>query len=411
MEVESVFPEKMHSALHPLCIAVSAAIVLALNPCADIQAQTPPTRQKSFLKSNQTNANQARDSSPEPHAEADAEFQTGTALTRKGSFREAIPHLLAARTVVTHEYAANFNLALCYVGTSQFMLAIEVLNDLRLRGHDGVDVENLLSQAYIGNAQPQEALASLEKAASLSPQNEKLYVFVADACRDHRDYELGLKVVGVGLQNLPQSARLHYEQAMFLTELDEFDQAKPQFELAAKLAAGGEITYLATAQQDMFAGKIDGAIRSAREGVTQGYENPALLTILGEALMRSGVSPGQPEFAEAQTALERAVSLRLNDPAAQIALGNIYLSAGRLEDSIAHLEIARQFEPGRPSIYANLAKAYQRHGDLQLAQQALATLEKINQQEADRISSAPGDRKLGYAGRRMTQEDTAQPHQ
>jgi predicted Zn-dependent protease len=235
-------------------------------------------------------------------------------------------------------------------------------------------------------------------------------VFEADACMDHRNFELGLKFVGFGLRNLPQSARLHYEQAMFLTELDLFDEAKPQFELAAKLGAGSEIGYLATAQNDMFAGEVNGAIRSAREGVKQGYENPALLTILGEALIRSGVSPDQLEFREARAALEKAVMQRPNDPASQIALGNLYLAVGRLEDAIAHLEIARQFEPGNSSVYANLAKAYQRHGDVQLAQQALATLEKFNQEQADRIRSAPGDRKLSYAGRRVTQEETAQPH-
>ena len=179
---------------------------------------------------------------------------------------------------------------------------------------------------------------------------------------------------------------------------------------AAKLAAETEIGYLATAQRNMFEGDVDGAIRSARAGVRQGYENPALLTILGEALIRSGVSPGQSEFSEAQSALEKAVAQRPNGPAAQIALGNIYLEAGHLEDAIAHLETACQFEPGRPSIYASLAKAYQRHGDVQLAQAALATLEKLNQEQAERISSDPGDRKLGYAGRRMTLESIAPAH-
>ena len=44
----------------------------------------------------------------------DDELRQGTALTRKGLFREAIPHLLAAHGHVTNEYAANFNLAICY---------------------------------------------------------------------------------------------------------------------------------------------------------------------------------------------------------------------------------------------------------------------------------------------------------
>src|SRR2546430_2556771 len=214
MEVASDSREKC-AALFLGCIAVFAVIALDLSLCVGIQGQTAPIRQQPSVHSNQSTANQDSGSSGESQAEA--EFQIGTVLTKKGSFAEAIPHLLVARTLATHEFAANFNLALCYVGTSQFQQAIDILNDLRRSSHDGVDVENLLSQAYIGNAQPREALGSLEKAASFSPQNEKLYVFVADACMDRRDYELGLKVVAVGLRNLPQSARLHYEQAMFLT--------------------------------------------------------------------------------------------------------------------------------------------------------------------------------------------------
>lgn len=409
MEVSSAGCEMRSAAWHRGCIAVVGTVVFAMFQCAVTYAQAASGRPQISGDRNQSSPTRESGTSLGSQTEAESELQTGTALTRKGSFREAIPHLLAARGRVANDYAANFNLALCYVATSQSAPAIEVLNELRRTGHDGVDVENLLAQAYIGNAQPQEALASVEKAAALAPSNEKLYLFVADACMDHRDYGLGLKVADIGLRNLPQSARLHYEQAMFLTELDRFDEAKPQFELASKLAAGSEIGYLATAQQELFAGDIVDAIRSAREGVKQGFENPALLTILGDALIRSGVSPGQAEFAEAQAALEKAVAQRPNDPASRIALGRLYLTAGRLADAIAHLETARQLEPGRPTIYANLAKAYQRHGDAQQAQDALAVLEKLNREQADRIRSAPGDRKASYGGRREEDGPSHQP--
>jgi tetratricopeptide (TPR) repeat protein len=381
------------SASHVRCVVIFAAI-LVLSPQIAVQALVASAWQ-------QNSANQDKSTLSEP----ESELQVGTALTRKGLFREAIPHLLAARGQVSNEYAANFNLALCYVGTSQFNNAIQILNSLHSAGHEGADVENLLAQAYIGNSQPQEALASLQKAAALSPQNEHLYSFVADACADHQDYSLGLKIVGIGLRNLSQSARLHYQRAIFLTQLDEFDQAKQDFELAAKLAPGTEIAYLATSHEQLLDGDITAAIRSAQEGVKKGYENHALLTVLGEALIRSGVSPGQSEFAEAQTALEKAVAEQPNDASAQIALGTLYSMAGRLDDAIAHLEKARQLDPGNPSVYANLARAYQRHGDAQQSQDALAVLQKLNQDQAYQISATPGDRKLGYASRGVSEEE------
>jgi len=330
-------------------------------------------------------------------AEAERELQKGTALTRAGRFTNAIPHLLAARGRVSNEYAATFNLALCYVATGDQKRAVEILKDLRSI-HDNADVENLLAQAYIGNGQDKEALVAVERAAAMAPDNENVYVFVADACADHQNPALGLKVVDLGLRNLPHSPRLHYQRGMFLTQLDRFDDAKADFDLAARLAPEGEIAYLSKAERRMLGGDIAGALEAAREGVSRGFANPVLQTVLGEALVRSGIVPGQREFAEAQSALEKAVAARPNDPASQLALGEIYLAAGRLDDAISHLEQARQMKPNQPAVYANLAKAYQRRGNPQQAEEALATLEKLNLARAEQIRTAPGERKMGYGG-------------
>jgi predicted Zn-dependent protease len=340
---------------------------------------------------NSSSAGESQNGSPD----AEAELQTGIRLTSSGHFAEAIPHLLAARGRVSEEYAASFDLALCYVGTSRFKDAIRILAGLTGESHDA-DVYNLLAQSEVGDHQPREALADLEKAAALTPTNEKLYLLVADACTGNQSYELGLSIVDLGLKNLPESPRLHYQRGLFLASLDEFDKAKPDFDAAIKLAAGSGIGYLAGAHEALLAGNISDAVRIARAGLKSGDTNPVLHTILGEALIRSGVSPGQPEFAEAQTILESSVAKRPSDVPAQIALGELYLMSGRLDEAITHLEQARQLDAAKPSVYANLAKAYQRRGDTQKAQDALAFLAKLNQAQAEKIRLAPGDRKAGY---------------
>lgn len=342
--------------------------------------------------------------------QAEEELQKGTALTRSGNFSDAIPHLLAAQGKVHNQYAASFNLALCYVGIGEYKRAISVLNDLHREDPEGADVENLLAQAYIGNGQPKEALASFEKAVFATPQNEKLFLLVADACMEHQEFSLGLKIVDSGLNNLPRSARLHYQRGMFLSQLDQFDRARTDFELASNLAAGSEIGYLSAAYENLLAGNIADAIHQARDGINKGSQNPILLTVLGQALLRSGIVPGQREFSEAQTALEKAVSERPSDTGSQIALGQIYLAAGRLEDAVTHLEKARKMRPSQPAIYASLARAYQRRGDAQKAQEAFATLEMLNQAQAERIRSAPGDSKVSYGGG-VGAKEPALPHQ
>ena len=339
---------------------------------------------------------------------AEEELQKGTVLTRAGSFAEAIPHLLAARGRASNDYAASFNLSLCYVATGQPAQAIPILTALRAAGHDNADVNNLLAQAYVGDGQNQKALETLQKASRLAPENEKLYLFVADACMAKQEYAVGLQVVDLGLDHLPGSAHLHYQRGMFLASLDELDAGKKDFDQAIKLAPESDIAFVAAAQKAMFEGDVSEAVRAAREGVKKGHHDYILLTLLGEALLRSGIAPGQPDFVEAREAVEKSVGERPNDAGSQLALGKLNLLENRLDDAIVHLETARQLNPNNASVYSNLAAAYRRRGDLQQAQNMLEVLAQLNQAQAEKIRAAPGDRKAGYAGSEKRQSEAAE---
>jgi tetratricopeptide (TPR) repeat protein len=358
----------------------------------------PQTSAQSTLGSRQQPPQTAQrpDDTSAPSA-AEQELQTGTDLTRQGNFRDAIPHLLAAQGRVANEYAADFNLALCYVGSNQFDKAISTLVRLSSGAHPTAAVYNLLAQAYVGTGRPEEAFTSLQRAANISPGNEKLYLLVADACMDHQNYALGVKVINLGIENLPQSARLFYERGVFQTLLERGDLAAADFAQAAKLAPDSDISYMAAAQQNLVEGKIPETIAVARQGIATGHENYILLTLLGEALIRSGVAPGQPEFAEAQAALEKSVAEHSDNSRSQIALAKLYLMAGRYDDAIAHLEIARQTDPANTSVYSHLATAYRQRGQIDLAQKMLAILANLNEAQAAKIRSGPPDQKAATA--------------
>jgi Flp pilus assembly protein TadD len=298
---------------------------------------------------------------------------------------------------VANEYAASFNLALCYVGSGQFAKAVPVLTDLQRAGHENADVNNLLAQAYVGDGQSENAFEALRRAASFTPTNEKLYSFVADACMDKQDYALGLRVVDLGLSKVRSSARLHYERAMFLSLLDQFDDARNDFALAQKLAPDSDIAFDAGAQQSMLAGDITAAVRIAREGISKGHQDFMLLALLGEALLRSGIASGQAELSEARRALEASVSKRPKYAGSQLALGKLYLMEDRVSDAITHLEAARQLSPQNPAVYSNLAAAYRKRGDVAQAQEMLALLAKLNASQAEKIRTSPGDRKASYS--------------
>jgi tetratricopeptide (TPR) repeat protein len=328
-----------------------------------------------------------------------AELRLGTQLTSQGRFEQAIPHLVAAHAHLPEDFAASFNLALCYVATNRDKQAVAILTQLRNGGHSTADVNNLLAQAYIGMGQSQQAFEAFQQAAALTPYNEKLYSFIADACTEHRDYRLGAKVADMGLQKIPNSARLLYERGMFFAWLNRQDLADADLERAHQLAPDTEIGYLAAGQKYMLDGNMEDAIKVARDGVSKGQSGPLLLMMLGVALVQSGVTPGQPGFKEAQTALEKATAEHPRDAGAQASLGKLYLELGKLDDAITHLEMARQLDPEKKEVYSQLAVAYRRQGKMQQAQAVLAVLAKLNEQEAAAIREAPADNKGAYGAK------------
>lgn len=331
-------------------------------------------------------------------SQAEAELEEGIALTRQSRFQEAIPHFLAARGRVRNEYAADFNLALCYVATSQFPQAVQILNRLAKGRPGDAGVYNLLAQALIGEDATPAAFQAFQQAARLEPKNEQLYLLVAEACMDHQSYHLGLSVLDTGLQNLPQSPRLYYQRGVFYSFLDEPVRAGNDLQHVAQLAPESVLAYLAVAQKALLNGDNPGAIRAARTGLDKAPHDFFLLSILGQALLRNGVSPGQPEFAEAQAALEKSVAERPDYWVSQLALGKIEVKAGHLEEAIAHLEIARRLSPSSPAAYSQLALAYRKQGNMEEAEKMLAVLAQLNQQEEARYKLAEPGHMASYLG-------------
>ena len=363
--------------------AASCALVPALLACCLLLGQAPPT----------------------------SDLETGVALTRQGHFAEAIPHFLAARghAADRETFVLEFNLALCYVGTRQFAPAIDILAHLE-SGRHAAEVDNLLAQAYIGNHQPEAAQKAFQEAAALAPGDERLFLLVAEACFDEHYYELGERAVEAGLKGLPNSARLLFERGMLRSQLDETDPANRDFELARKLAPDSDIGYIAAAEEALLSGNVQETIRAARAGIAAGHPHYLLLTMLGEALLRGGATPATPnEFAEARSALERAVAARPGYSSAHIALGRVYLAERRLPEAIAQLEAGRQLDPRSRAVYSALAAAYRQAGKPDKAREAIAALAELNREEAARIGSAEGGHS-GYSGGRPGEPSSSNPN-
>jgi Flp pilus assembly protein TadD len=310
-------------------------------------------------------------------ADGQQELKVGADLTRHGSLREAIPHLTEAQKLGADPYATGVNLGICYLGTGRNRDAIAILESLRAGGSRTPTVDKLLAQAYVADGQVKAAYDVFTEAAAANPKDESVYEFFADACTDHQQYSLGLHTVERGLQELPDSARLHYERAVFLARLGRLEEGKPEFDRATQLEPAGYIGYLALVQKELYDDNLDAANETLHRAIKAGHRDYQMLSLLGTVLLHEGAAPGQPEFAEAQAALEESAKDRPDYSATQIALGKVYLMQGHFQEAVDHLEMARNLEPDNPAVYANLASAYSRLGDRAKARQMEAQVERL----------------------------------
>ena len=235
------------------------------------------------------------------------QFGLGLELARHELCERAIPYFQAVSTAHPDSYNAVFNLAVCYLETKQFPLAIRALNAMAKSGHPTAELDNLLAEAYEGNQQIQEAIDRLRQATQLAPKDENNYLDLATLCTNYDAYDLGLEIIAVGLRQLPRSDRLIFQRGVIEAMKDRFDLAEKDFQLASRLAPDKNLTYVALGVSYMQTGHLPEAIRSLRARAKEKPNDPILLYLLGDALIRSRASPGDPTFAEAQAALEQSV--------------------------------------------------------------------------------------------------------
>jgi Flp pilus assembly protein TadD len=62
-------------------------------------------------------------------------------------------------------------------------------------------------------------------------------------------------------------------------------------------------------------------------------------------------------------------------------LAKLYLKENRVDEALLHLEKARSLDPKEKSAYSQLAVAYRRKGEPELATAMLKTLNQLNEEE------------------------------
>ncbi len=315
------------------------------------------------------------------------QFHAGSLLAAHQEFAAAIRFFEAARANYPEPYDVLFNLGLCYTETRNFQQAVTILGELREKGNETAEVDNLLAEAYEGEQHSDEAADLLRRAIELAPNDERNYVDLATICADHNDFERGLQVIDAGLHHVPDSDALLVQQAVIYAMTGRYEESEKDF-LAASHSdavrgpalAGLGLTYIQK-------GDVAQAVAVLRQRAKQVPNNGPVQYLLGEALIRSGIGPSDPDWAEAIAALEKAVRLNPRFVHSRIDLAKLYLRENKNADGIRELRAAVEIDPTKVQAFALLAAALKKEGKADEASIMFARVRELNALSRSRIHS------------------------
>jgi tetratricopeptide (TPR) repeat protein len=280
---------------------------------------------------------------------------------------------------------ARLNLVLSLAAENRPGEAIEALKPLAQASAPDSDVLGLLGELYRANQQAEDAIAAFRRGIELYPKEERLYIGLAALCSYYNSGELGLEILEIGLKNIPRSSRLYAMRGVLYSQIGKREQSIADFERASELSPGEQIGRTGVALFMLQEGRIDDLIQEARQQLKKNPNDAASRFMLAQALLRTGAQAGDATFAEAQSALERAIQTDPKFDQAWALLGKLHRDLGKNSLAIKDLETALKLKPdNRVAIY-QLMLAYEAAGrgqDATRMQERLkGTLEK--DREAD----------------------------
>jgi tetratricopeptide (TPR) repeat protein len=318
----------------------------------------------------------------------------GVLLAQYSLFQEAIPFLQVSHAAAPSSYETAYNLAVCFVETKNFSQAIDVLNHTHSSSDHAAEMEILLAEAYEGDHQTQLALDVLREAIGVAPQQEQSFVALAALCIKYESYDLGLQAIELGLRYHPRSSRLHFQRGSIRALQNQFDLAESDFQKAEQFEPGASLASAALAESYVQSGDYAKAVDSLRPQLKQSPNDSHLHYLFGKAAMLAGASMNDSLFAEAKSAMETAVRLNPQFPAAMVELSRIYIQENRLPEAERLLLRAQALDSQDPASFYQLAVLYRRLGDEPRALEMLNMLKKLNQEDT---SAGKSKRRLRQA--------------
>jgi tetratricopeptide (TPR) repeat protein len=313
-----------------------------------------------------------------PDEAADQRFAAAVALGRAQRYDEAARWFAALRASYRDPYAAGYNQLLMLIRGGDHQKGAVLADELLVAEPRRAELQSLAAQAFAGAGRIKDAYDALRAATVLEPTNQEHYLDLASICTEHENYDLGLEIVGIGLQKIPGSWVLQLQRGVLWAMKAQLQQAEEAFAAARRMAPDRSAPYAALAMVWMQTGRTPKAVETLRVEARRRRRDHVIPYMFAVALMRSGIDPTAPEAIEAITALRASIAANTGFAPSRSELGRLLLKRNDVDGAIAELEHATRLDSDATAALYNLAQAYRRKGDRDRAADLLARVNKLN---------------------------------
>ena len=332
-----------------------------------------------------------------PHLAPLEQFNIGWLYGRAHDSPDALRIFHTVRADVPDRLTHAYAIALADFELGKFQASIDTLEALRAQGIFDAKCADLLGVSYSKLDRYQDAYAVMAENIRANPSNPYAYFNLIALFVDTSEMDKAAQVADRAVAALPENAEALSMRGSIELYRSQTDEAYRDFSGAAELAPHSPDPRFFMALVDYRQSKFDQAAKVLRDAITAGIADSDLHYLLAECVLRIDPSNGGAALQE----LDRAIQLNPKSVPARILRGERLLAAGRPQDAVVDLKIARDLDPNPQRDTKNttylLGRAYAALGKREEANALFAQLgHQFTPNKADTLNQL-GEQKIQAA--------------
>jgi Flp pilus assembly protein TadD len=235
----------------------------------------------------------------------------------------------------------------------------------------------LLAETYDRQLKPDLAYRAYSRAIEMDPSSEDTYVALAEFASAHANNDYALQVVSQGLDHLPKSSVLRFEQGLLLALKGDRTKAQASFSQASSLRPDWNLPLLALGVSELESGNAVQAASIFEKARAADERDARAWYLYALAVSKESSQTSGPARTSAITALHKAITLDPNDASSHALLGHFELVAGNSEAALREWQVALKLDPQNATALYQLALLYRRQGRPEDAQRLLQRFQRV----------------------------------